>query len=191
MEQSVQVSFLPTSIPAQSGHPSLMTFNNLATMLYRPQPQIYLAIPFPPPRLGALLKKTLNQSWRNHSPAGPQVRGDTLIYFLVGLCSLFLSAGISNLHSLPQALLLSTPDSAFCGTEGVKEGRVSSPKLPALLFKFAQFHASLLAPRWYHVSKDLPVLLWLVNSFPCPGPQHTQPLGSPFFPYVAPFKCTI
>lgn len=34
MEQTIHDSFLPTSTPAQSGHPSLITFNNPATMLY-------------------------------------------------------------------------------------------------------------------------------------------------------------
>lgn len=62
-------------------------------------------------------------------PAGPHVIGDMFIYFLVGLCSPFLTAGVSDLHPLPQGSFLSAHDSPLWhrGSEG---GRAGSQKLP-------------------------------------------------------------
>ena len=126
------VSFPLPLLPCQR-YPSLITSTIQQLCSINPQPRIHLAIPFPLPRLLSTAEEntiiTCGDTKIYVWPAGPHVIGDTFIYFLVGLCSLFLTAGVSDLHSLPQGSFLSTHDSPLWhrGSEG---GRASSQKLP-------------------------------------------------------------
>ena len=117
MEQLIHVSFLPTSIPAQPGHPSLITFNTPATMLYHPSTQNLISNPLSSTQ-ALSAAETIQHLW----PAGPPCHR-RYTYLLPGWPLFPVPHSCYFKPSLLDSSLLSTPDSAFWGTDGVKGGQ--------------------------------------------------------------------